>query len=372
MSAGVRIGLAGVHGHGRTHVDAALALARTGRARIVAVADPRGPGDVPEDVRAYAAAADMIAAGGLDVVVLSTPIPTHGALAEAALHAGAHVLLEKPPVVSVREHERLLQAIDETGGAVQVGFQSRASDGIAGVVAAVPEIGPVRHIAAAGVWSRSEEYWRRARWAGHRRLDGQVVADGVATNPLAHAIATALAVAGATGAEDVAGVDTDLRRVNAIATDDTSTVRIRLRGGRPDVVAALAVTGERRHEPYVLVRGERGHLVYHYTEDILHVFAAGAPLPRSFSFPRTGLLDDLVAHVADGSPVRVPLAATGAFTRVLEAVVTGPAPTGITEFEVLERDGERFRIVPGVRDVVERAAWEGRLFRELDGAPLLE
>ncbi|RLK52906.1 Gfo/Idh/MocA family protein [Microbacterium telephonicum] len=359
----VRIGLAGVHGHGRSHVEAALALQAQGRARVVAVADPRGPGEVPPDVRSHAAAEEMIAAGGLDVVVLCTPIPTHAGLAEAALAAGAHVLLEKPPVVSVVDHDRLLAASARVGRAVQVGFQSLAGDGVDAAIEAAASLGGIRHIAAVGVWTRSEEYWRRARWSGRRELDGQVVADGVATNPLAHAIATALAIAGAAAPGDVVDVETDLRRVNDIETDDTSSLRIRLADG-PDVVAALTTSGEARHEPYVLVRGERGHLVYHYTLDVLQVFAAGAALPRTFHFARIGVLDDLVAHVADGTPLRVPLTRTGAFTRVLEAIVSSPAPTRITGYTAVERAGERFRVVPGVADAVERAAWDGMLFRE--------
>ncbi|MCT9820879.1 Gfo/Idh/MocA family oxidoreductase [Microbacterium sp. W1N] len=361
----VRIGLAGVHGHGRTHVEAALALQRDGRAEIVAVADPRGPGDVPDGVAHFTAAEEMIAAGGLDIVVLSTPIPSHAALAEAALEAGAHVMLEKPPVVSVAAHERLLAVSARTGRAVQVGFQSLASDGVAATAAAAAGIGEIRHIAAVGVWSRSEEYWRRARWSGRRVLDGQVMADGVVTNPLAHAVATALVIAGARGAADVAAVETDLRRANDIDADDTSTVRVRLTGG-PDVVAALATTGERRHEPFVLVRGTGGHLIYHYTLDVLSVFADDRPLPRTFHFARTGVLDDLVRHAADGTAVRVPLDATGAFTRVLEEVVAAPAPTAIERFEVHERAGERYRVVPGIGAAMERAAWDGLLLREFD------
>lgn len=367
MNAGrpVRIGLAGVHGHGRSHVEAALALEAAGRARVVAVADPRGPGAVPPAVRVHRSAEEMIAEEELDVVVLSTPIPGHAALAEAALRAGAHVLLEKPPVVSVDEHERLLAASARTGRAVQVGFQSLASDGIAGARAAMGAIGAIEHLAAVGVWARSEAYWRRARWSGRRHLEGRVVADGVVTNPLAHAVASALALAGAAAPEDVDAVESDLRRVNDIETDDTSSLRIRTAGG-PDVIAALTTAGERRHEPYVLVRGSEGHLVYHYTLDVLSVFEAGRALPRTFSFARTGVLDDLVRHVGEGTALRVPLAATGAFTRVLSAVVDSAPPTPIAGFEVIERDGERFRVLPGVAAMIERAAWEGMLFAEFD------
>lgn len=362
----VRIGLAGVHGHGRGHLDAALVLERADDVRVVAVADPRGPGSVPGGVAHHADAAEMIAREDLDVVVLSTPIPTHAPLAAAALARGAHVLLEKPPVTSITDHDALLNAADRAGRAVQVGFQSLASDGVAATADAAASLGEVVHVGAVGVWTRSEQYWRRAPWAGHRRLDGRVIADGAATNPLAHAVATALAVAGTGVAGDVASIDTDMYRANDIATDDTSSLRVRLRDGSV-VVAALVTTGDRRHEPYVVVRGTRGHLVYFYTLDLLQVFGPGAVLPRTYAFARIGLLAQLVAHARSGGELSVPLASTGAFTAVLEAVVAGPDAAALSDaqYDVVERAGERFRVVPGVTALAERAAWEGKLFREI-------
>jgi predicted dehydrogenase len=365
VTARLRVGIAGVHGHGRTHVDAVLAAADL---ELVAVADPRGGGDVPSSTRVFADAASMIDAVDLDVAVLSTPIPTHTELAGLALARGAHVLLEKPPVPSVADHHALVSAADAAGRAVQVGFQSLGSDGVAAAAEAAASgvIGDVLHYGAVGLWSRSEEYWRRAPWAGHRVIDGRLVADGVVTNPLAHAVATAFAIAGAAAPEDVAAIEADLRRANDISTDDTSSLVVQLRGGAR-VAAGLAVTAPRRHEPYVLVRGTRGHLVYLYTLDTLHVLRNGAALPRSYAFERRGLLGNLAGHIRDGDELVAPLRRTGAFTRVLEAVVTGPPATPIRPelVRVAASRGETFRVVDGIEDAAERVAWEARTFRDL-------
>lgn len=362
----LRVGIAGVHGHGRSHVDAALALPE--ELELVAVADPRGSGDVPAGTRVFGDAAAMIDAVELDIVILSTPIPTHTDLTRRALERGAHVLLEKPPVPSVADHVDLTRAADAAARAVQVGFQSLGSEGVRATaeVAASGIVGDVLHYGAVGLWSRSEEYWRRAPWAGHRVLDGRLVADGVVTNPLAHAVATAFAIAGAAAPDDVVAVDADLRRANDIATDDTSSLVVELQGGAR-FAAGLAVTALQRHEPYVLVRGTRGHLVYHYTLDTLHVFRDGPALPRTYAFERTGLLANLAAHVRAGDELVAPLHRTGAFTRVLEAVVAGPVPSPINPALVraVRAGGETFRIVDGIEDAAERVAWEGRTFREL-------
>jgi predicted dehydrogenase len=362
----LRVGIAGVHGHGRSHVEATLS--RAAELELVAVADPRGGGAVPDTTHVFDDAAAMIDAVELDIAILSTPIPTHGELSRLALSRGAHVLLEKPPVPSVADHRELLRARDAASRAVQVGFQSLGSAGVSATaeVAASGIIGDVVHYGAVGSWSRSEEYWRRAPWAGHRVIDGRLVADGVVTNPLAHAVATAFAIAGAVTPEDVVDVDADLRRANDIATDDTSSLVVALRGGAR-LAAGLAVTAPRRTEPYVLVRGTRGHLVYHYTLDTLHVFRDGRALPCTYGFERVALLDDLVAHARRGSDLVASLARTGAFTRLLEVVVGGPPPTPVAGRLVRsERRGdETFRVVDGVEDAVEAVAWNGRTFRDL-------
>ena len=310
----------------------------------------------------------MLDAGGLDIVVLCTPIPTHAELTLRALGAGMHVLLEKPPVVSVAQHEQVEAAAADAGRAVQVGFQSLGSSGVAAArdLAASGELGELEHIGAVGLWSRSEEYWRRSAWSGRRFADGHVVADGVVTNPLAHAVATALAIGGARAPADVAGIRADLRRANDIETDDTSSLVIELTSGTK-VAAALAVTSPRRHEPYVLLRGSRGYALYFYTLDLLQVHA-GTLLPRTYEFSRVGLLANLAAHVRGGAPLAVPLADTGAFTRVLEAVMSGPPPALIAADAVTveHRDGEVFRIVRGVESAGERVAWEAKTFSELD------
>ncbi len=362
----LRIGVAGVHGHGRTHLNTARTLGPD--AVLAAIADPRGEPD-PE-VPVYPDAAEMIAAGGLDIVVLSTPIPTHVDLTARALRAGCHVLLEKPPVPTVADHRSLVRAAEQAGRAVQVGFQSLGSAGVAATIDTIASgvIGDVLHYGAVGLWTRSEQYWNRASWTGRRVLDGTTMADGVVTNPLAHAVATALAIAGAATPDDVSLVEPDLYRANDIEADDTSTVRISLASGHV-LLAALTATAARRHEPYVLVRGTRGHLVYHYTLDLLHVFS-DSPLPRTYGFSRRGLLEDLIAHATTGSELAVPLERTGAFTRVLEEVTgsAAPAPIASASISVEQRGDETFRVVDDVAPWTERAAWEARTFRELGAA----
>src|SRR5882757_2888304 len=105
----VKVALAGVHGHGATHLRHVQQLAVDGRVRLVAVADPTPPGDeLPSDVAVYSDLRELLAALEVDVVIISTPIQTHVPLAELALGSGADVLLEKPPAASLAEFEHLV------------------------------------------------------------------------------------------------------------------------------------------------------------------------------------------------------------------------------------------------------------------------
>jgi predicted dehydrogenase len=58
---------------------------------------------------------DMLADRELEAVVIATPVPTHYALAKAALEAGKHVFVEKPPAMRGDEIEELVALADERG-----------------------------------------------------------------------------------------------------------------------------------------------------------------------------------------------------------------------------------------------------------------
>ena len=271
-----RIGVAGMHGHGATHVAAALALEREGRAVLAAVADHRAPGPELAGVPAYHEASEMIASEALDVVVLSTPMHTHLPLAEAALATGAHVLLEKPPTPDARRVPPPARGSRGAAGrAVQLGFQSLGSSAVPAMRRLIADgaVGEPVRFGALATWVRTEEYWRRTPWAGRRALDGVPVVDGAVTNPLAHAVATGLAIAGATGESDVAGVRLDLYRANDIEADDTSSLVVDLAGGGT-LACALSLTASRRSEPCIVVEGTAGRLVLWYTLDVIQLLRA--------------------------------------------------------------------------------------------------
>ncbi|MFF5113199.1 Gfo/Idh/MocA family protein [Streptosporangium sp. NPDC000509] len=350
----VRVVLAGAHGHGWWHLSNVRRLAETGLVRLAGVCDVRPVDGLPESAEFSDDLVELIGRTGAEVTILCTPIHTHAELAEKALRAGSHVLLEKPPAATYADYLRIVAVAEETGLACQVGFQSLGSEAIPAIRRMVAEgtIGRVTGIGAAGAWERPYSYYDRVPWAGRREAGGVPTGDGVLTNPLAHATATALAVSGAA----VENVEVELYRANAIEADDTSCARMRMDDGTTVTVAA-SLCADRRHEPYLIVHGERGRIRLTYTED--RVEFAGT----SVVHPRTDLLENLVAHLRDGAELLVPLERTAGFMRVLEAVRLAPQPLAIPD--VFQEVGDERRVLPRIAEVTAASAERLALYSEL-------
>ena len=370
VSAPARLVLVGVRGFGEVHAERIARLAGHGLAELVAAVDPGVTLDPPVIYGAplYADLDEALAAvGPVDVVVVAAPLGAHFALAGTALSAGSDVYLEKPPVTSLDDFTSLLDLERQTGRVVQVGFQSLGSGAIDRLRTDAFGIGPVVRVGAVGAWSRTIGYWTRSPWSGRRTLRGHAVVDGVATNALAHAVVTALAVVGCRTLEDVETVDTDLYRANAIDCDDTSVVRVRTASGL-DVTCALTLSAPIQREPEVYVEGANGTVRFSYTTDRIEVDHDGQPQTEVTG--RTDLVENLLAHRREGAPLLVPLVSTGAFMRVLAAVAGADEPVRIDPRAVRwEGEGsDRRAIVDDIETWLAEAVATGRTFTEL-GAP---
>ncbi|GAA2506774.1 Gfo/Idh/MocA family oxidoreductase [Streptomyces longisporus] len=366
----VDIVLAGARGHGRWHLDNIRRLQDKGIVRLAGICEltPLTAEEIPEGLGTPEQSADfgaLLDSTGARIAVICTPIPTHTDLALTAARRGVHLLLEKPPAPSYAEFRRMADGVAEARVVCQIGFQSLGSHAVPAILGMVAEgaVGELVGVGGAGAWVRAEAYYRRAPWAGKRRLNGVDVIDGVLTNPLAHAVATALAVNGTTRAEDVTGIELELLRANDIESDDTSCVRITTAPGRKVTVAAT-LCAERDDEPYVVVHGTRGRITYWYKQDRVLLQRADRG-PEEYEYGRTDLLENLVDHLTDGADLLVTPDATGAFMRVVEAIrqAPDPAPLPAGAWHLLPDEGRR--VVPGIDGLVAAAADSLSLYSEL-------
>ncbi|HSU47392.1 MAG TPA: Gfo/Idh/MocA family oxidoreductase [Arthrobacter sp.] len=368
-TATARVALVGVHGFGTHHLRNLERLQMAGTIELVAVADPQppAPGAVPPSAAVYAGIDELLSATrDLDLIIVATPIQTHAPLALAALATEAELYLEKPPVASLADFNRLLGAAAGSARGVQIGFQSLGSHALKAIeeLLAAGTIGTLEGISATGRWVRDRAYYKRSRWAGKRSINGVDVVDGVATNPLAHAVATALRIAGARTTGDIASVETELYRANDIESDDTSVIRIRTVAGLP-ITCALTICASESVEPYVTLQGSAGTAVFYYTEDRLTVETETERSEQTYG--RDDLTENLLAHRANGTPLISNLMDSGAFMLVLEAIRTAPLPAPIDPAYVRwEGDGDAAHaVVAGIEDALERAGRQHATFSEL-------
>ncbi|MFI7211199.1 Gfo/Idh/MocA family protein [Micromonospora maritima] len=361
-----RVALVGANGHGRWHRRTIAQLRAAGRLRLVALVDVRPlevdpDAPVPPEAAVFTDHRAMLAATHPDVVVVCTPPHTHLPIALDALAAGADLLLEKPPVLDLAEHRTLAAAADAAGRAVQVNFQALGSAALAELTGALGRLGPVTGIATLAAWQRPDAYYARSPWAGRRTVDGRPALDGALANPLAHALMQCLAVAESVTGAPVrpARVEVERYRVRPIEVDDTTVLRLTPHAG-PPVLAALTLAAEEHVPGEVLVTGERGRAVLEYPTDRLRLPGDDAPRPVP---GRRGLLANLLDHRADGTPLIAPLARTGPFTAVLDALRDAPVPTllGGDLVRAVGDGPERVRVLRGVDAVLRAAAETGAL-----------
>ncbi|HEY4225632.1 MAG TPA: Gfo/Idh/MocA family oxidoreductase [Pseudolysinimonas sp.] len=120
---------------------------------------------------------EALAAGPIDLVVICTPSGLHVQLAEEALAAGAHVVIEKPLDVSMPRARRLLELSREAEGrglVVSVISQHRFDPSSVAVARAAHsgEFGRIVSGVALIDWWRSQDYYDSGTWRGTWELDG--------------------------------------------------------------------------------------------------------------------------------------------------------------------------------------------------------
>ena len=91
---------------------------------------------------------ELLADPDLDAIMLATPVPTHGELAERVLDAGKHCFVEKPLAQSVADAERAVAAARRSGRLLMVGHLLEYHPGVAKLKQVIDagELGEIHYI----------------------------------------------------------------------------------------------------------------------------------------------------------------------------------------------------------------------------------
>lgn len=127
MSSGepVRVAIVGAGRMGRTHL---AVLVGSTEVRATAVVEPvEAVRDelAASGIRAFAGLEELIAAGGVDAVVIAAPTDLHAELVAQVAAAGLPVLCEKPCGLRPEETAEAMRAAAEAGVVLQIGYWRR-------------------------------------------------------------------------------------------------------------------------------------------------------------------------------------------------------------------------------------------------------
>jgi predicted dehydrogenase len=271
MQAPLRAALIGAGGYGANHLRILERFHAEGAVRFLAVADPTEA--VQEESRDRLAARgvnwfsdyrEMFESleGQLDAVVISTPIPLHLPMLEAALDRNLYVFLEKPPVPLIQDFLRI--AARPESSRVALGFKLLADPSLWRLKDAMlgGSLGRIISLRASACWPRLDSYYSRAGWAGRMVWRGMPVFDGPATNALAHIVHNIMFLAGP-DRESFAVPETmqgELYRARPIESYDVCSLSGAFSSGAR-FGAAFAHAVEKKRDWSIVVEGDKGRAV---------------------------------------------------------------------------------------------------------------
>lgn len=200
---------------------------------------------------AYYCLEDMLAAGGFDAVILTTPSGLHPTQTIMCAEAGFHVVTEKPMATRMSDGIEMVKACDKAGVRLFVVKQNRRNETIQMVKKAVDEgrFGRIYSVACNVFWTRPQEYYDHDEWRGTWEFDG-----GAFMNQASHYVDLMEWLIGSV--ESVQSYTATLAR--NIETEDSGVVAIRYRSGALGTMNVSMLTYPRNLEGSITIIGEKG------------------------------------------------------------------------------------------------------------------
>lgn len=316
----VRIGIVGVGGIGRQHVEKFLGGAIQG-ARLAAVcdADPAKLAAYPQVAR-YATYEAMFSAGDIDAVLVATPHFSHVPIGIAALEAGLHVLVEKPIAADRAGAERLLAAHRGRNVVFAAMFNQRTDPRYQTLrrLVAERELGALQRINwTVTDWFRSAAYYRTMGWRGTWAGEG----GGILLNQCPHNLDLLQWIFGMP--QRVTAFCTS-GRYHDIEVEDDVTAYLEYADGRH--ATFIASTGEAPGTNRLEVAADRGRIVLEdghlewtrnaigvreFSESTRETFSPPPHEHRTIEVNGTGgqhltIIQNFVDAIADGVPLVAP------------------------------------------------------------------
>ncbi|WBL19312.1 Gfo/Idh/MocA family protein [Citricoccus sp. NR2] len=285
----------------------------------------------------------VIARDDIDVVDICTPGDSHADIAEAALRAGKHVLVEKPMANTVAEAERMAVAAREAaarGVRAMVGFTYRRTPALqlAQKLIRTGRIGTVRQVRAQYLQDWLSDSTSPLTW----RLDKNRAGSGALGDIGAHLIDMTCFLTG----EQFAGVSGALQTfvpqrpvtaapgspLGAVTVDDAVQAMGTLTGGAPVVLEASRAAWGRKNALRIEVTGSTGAIAFDFEDmNVLQVFDPNAQTEEITGFTRVQVTEPTHPYLHAWWPPGHGLGYEHGFTHqvvdFVESIHSGTQPT---------------------------------------------
>ncbi len=381
----VRAAVIGIGGFGRTHVGALRQMETEGLARLAAAAQPPLPaveGDIARlreaGVPVYDDWQEMLAKEQPEAVTIATPVSLHYPMASAALAAGAHVLLEKPPVPAVEMLDRLVAQSEAASRLCAVDFQMLSG----GTTRALKDLvvsgalGSVRRVTGIGLWKRLDSYYQGAPWHGRLRQGEEWALAGPVANALGHVLNQCLyfAAPGA-GFAQPRRIEAEMFQAHAgIENEDTAAVRVSTDAGSA-VGFYVTFCAAQQQTPWIELDAEKATVRWDYDRALEIRWRDGREERRDFGadarIDHVKMFRNFFRSMAGEESLLCPMSAARAFTAAVAGAYAAGTPVRRVNADFVERvpDGDSVAtLIRGVEEDIRRAAAAGALFTEA-GAP---
>lgn len=190
-----------------------------------------------------------------DIVTIATESGYHPQIAIDCLHAGAHVIVEKPMALSTADADAMIAAAKMAGRKLAVCFQNRFNAPVQKLRAArdAGRFGRILHGMVQVRWNRNEGYYAEAPWRGTWAQDG-----GTLMNQCTHGIDLLQWVMG----EDAVRVQAQTRRfLRPIEAEDFGAALVEFASGAVGIIEGTADVFPTNLNETLSVFGEKGSVV---------------------------------------------------------------------------------------------------------------
>jgi predicted dehydrogenase len=312
----------------------------------------------------------------VSLVGVPVGIPAHRPVAVAALRAGYHVVLEKPPVGCIDDFEPIQTAAERADRTCAVHFQSIWLKSLRAVKAAIGagKIGRLTKVRVKGRWFREDAYYGRNGWAGRLRVGDTWILDGTINNPFAHQVNNALFLAGVGEHAWARPVEVRAELYHGRLTifgDDTTCLAVRTDVGvRLGLWLTLCSEKPERH-PTIHVIGEAGRITWPLADGsglIRHADGRTESIPPDPT-PAGEAVYSNVCRTLTGEDERVlcTLADTRPFVQTVSAAYEAAGPPRLIPGRFVRRLGEPNKpgyVIDGIDETIDGCFETGRLFSE--------